>query len=136
MNSRGDNGANERHTGDVAPGAMDTTQQSIWSSIRSYIVGFLLAGALTAASFYVAPTGLIWTPAIPVALAVLAVAQVGVHLIFFLHITTAPDNTNNTLALAFGVFIVLLVFLGSLWIMAHLASRMMPMAGIIAIATQ
>ena len=40
----------------------------------------------------------------------------GVHLVFFLHITTAPDNTNNVLALAFGVFIVFLVIVWSLWI--------------------
>ena len=37
---------------------------------------------------------------------VLAIAQMGVHLVFFLHITTGPDNTNNVLALAFGVLIV------------------------------
>jgi cytochrome o ubiquinol oxidase operon protein cyoD len=58
---------------------------------------------------------------------VLAVAQIGVHLVFFLHITTAPDNTNNVLALAFGVLIVALVIGGSLWIMDHLNDRMMPM---------
>ena len=58
------------------------------------------------------------SPSIPVALAVLAIAQMGVHLVFFLHITTGPDNTNNVLALAFGVLIVLLVIAGSLWIMA------------------
>ena len=39
---------------------------------------------------------------------------------FFLHITTGSDNTNNVLALAFGVLIVALVMIGSLWIMAHL----------------
>jgi len=27
----------------------------------------------------------------------------GVHLVFFLHVTTGPDNTNNVMALAFGV---------------------------------
>ena len=47
-------------------------------------------------------------PGIAVALLVLAVAQMGIHLVFFLHITTAPDNTNNVLALAFGVLIVCL----------------------------
>jgi cytochrome o ubiquinol oxidase subunit IV len=57
----------------------------------------------------------------------LAVAQIGVHLVFFLHITTAPDNTNNVLALAFGVLIVALVIGGSIWIMDHLDERMMPM---------
>ena len=44
----------------------------------------------------------------------------GVHLVFFLHITTGPDNTNNVMALAFGVLIVALVVVGSLLIMADL----------------
>jgi cytochrome o ubiquinol oxidase operon protein cyoD len=58
-------------------------------------------------------------------LVVLAIAQMGVHLVFFLHITTAPDNTNNVLALAFGVLIVFLVVVGSLWIMTDLNGSMM-----------
>ena len=57
----------------------------------------------------------------------LAVAQMGVHLVFFLHITTGPDNVNNVMALAFGVLIVMLLIGGSLWIMAHLNHNMMPM---------
>ena len=56
----------------------------------------------------------------------LAVAQMGVHLVFFLHITTGPDNTNNVLALAFGVLIVTVVVAGSLWIMTDLNESMMP----------
>jgi cytochrome o ubiquinol oxidase operon protein cyoD len=63
----------------------------------------------------------------PIALAVLAIAQMGVHLVFFLRVTTAPDNTNNILALAFGVLIVTLVVAGSLWIMSHLDHNIMPM---------
>ena len=51
----------------------------------------------------------------------------GVHLVFFLHITTAPDNTNNVLALAFGVLIVGLIVFGSLWIMGNLNHNMVPM---------
>jgi cytochrome o ubiquinol oxidase operon protein cyoD len=62
-----------------------------------------------------------------VALVVLAIAQMGVHLVFFLHITTGPDNTNNVMALAFGVLIVVLVIVGSLWIMTNLNHNMMPM---------
>ena len=77
--------------------------------IQGYLIGLALAVLLTAASFCVVHTDLIWGPAIPVALIVLAIAQIGVHLVFFLHITTAPDNTNNVLALAFGVLIVALV---------------------------
>ena len=99
-------------------------------SIRSYVIGLALAAALTVASFASRPTQLIWAPAIPVALVVLAIAQMGVHLVFFLHITTAPDNTNNVAGAGLRRFIVLLIFAGSLWIMAHLDARMMPMSGI------
>ena len=83
--------------------------------------------AADGASFFVAGTHLVWQPSIPIALVVLAIAQMGVHLVFFLHITTGPDNTNNVLALAFGVLIVFLVIGGSLWIMANLNHNMMPM---------
>jgi cytochrome o ubiquinol oxidase operon protein cyoD len=63
---------------------------------------------------------------------VLAIAQMGVHLVFFLHITSGPDNTNNVLALAFGVLIVILLLGGSLWIMANLNhNMMMPMDQIV-----
>ena len=47
----------------------------------------------------------------------------GVHLVFFLHITSGPDNTNNVLALAFGVLIVFLVMVGTIWIMAHIEQQ-------------
>ena len=71
-----------------------------------------------------AHTSLLWVPGVPLGLAVLAIAQMGVHLVFFLHITTGPDNTNNVLALAFSVLIVTLVVAGSLWIMANLNENM------------
>jgi len=95
--------------------------------VGSYLVGLGLATLLTVVSFFIARTTLVWEPSIPVALAVLAVAQMGVHLVFFLHITTGPDNVNNVMALAFGVLIVLLVMFGSLWIMAHMNHNMLPM---------
>jgi cytochrome o ubiquinol oxidase operon protein cyoD len=83
-----------------------------------------LALVLTITSFWVANTSVLWTPGVPAGLAVLAIAQMGVHLVFFLHITTGPDNTNNILALAFGVLIVFLVLAGSLVIMANLNENM------------
>ena len=98
--------------------------------MRGYLVGLVLATVLTVASFTVAGSQIVWGPALPVALIVLAIAQMGVHLVFFLHITTAPDNTNNALALAFGVLIVLLLIGGSLWIMANLNHNMMPLGEI------
>jgi cytochrome o ubiquinol oxidase subunit IV len=86
----------------------------------------ILAVVLTATSFWVANTSLLWGPGVPLGLVVLAIGQMGVHLVFFLHITTGPDNTNNVLALAFGVLIVTLVIGGSVWIMANLNANMMP----------
>jgi cytochrome o ubiquinol oxidase subunit IV len=113
---------------DRAPG--DTSvptdrEESRLSGTLIYTIGLVLAGLLTATSFWVANTTLLWAPGIPLGLAVLAIAQMGVHVVFFLHITTGPDNTNNVLALAFGVLIVTLVVAGSLVIMANLNGSMM-----------
>ena len=84
---------------DRAPGAGEDGTD-VGAAIRSYAVGFLLAALLSVASFYAAGSGLIYGPAIPVALVALAIGQMGVHLVFFLHVTSGPDNTNNVLALA------------------------------------
>jgi cytochrome o ubiquinol oxidase subunit IV len=110
---------------DVAPG--DEAEGGVAQRVLGYVVGLGLAILLTITSFFIAGTDLVWQPSIPVALVVLAVAQMGVHLVFFLHITTGRDNTNNVMALAFGVLIVVLVVGGSLWIMANLNHNMMPM---------
>jgi cytochrome o ubiquinol oxidase operon protein cyoD len=110
---------------DIAPGDEPSVDHA--ENIGTYLVGLGLATLLTIVSFFVARTTLVWHPSIPVALIVLAIAQMGVHLVFFLHLTTGPDNVNNVMALAFGVLIVLLVLTGSLWIMWHLNHNMLPM---------
>ena len=112
---------------DRAPGFEPRDAHDIGVAIGGYLVGLALASGLTIASFYLAASNFLWGPSIPVALIVLAIAQMGVHLVFFLHITTGPESTNNVLALAFGVLIVFLVIAGSLWIMANLNGHMMPM---------
>ena len=111
---------------DAAPGDQEAGEHSIAVGVRNYLIGLTLAAGLTVASFWVASgTSLIYAPGAAMALAALAVGQMGVHLTFFLHITTGPDNTNNALALAFGVLIVGIVIGGSLWIMYHLNINMM-----------
>ena len=95
------------------------------SGLFIYTTGLILAVLLTATSFWVANTSLLWGPGVAMGLVVLAIAQMGVHLVFFLHITTGPDNTNNVLALAFGLLIVFLVIAGSVWIMNDLNHNMM-----------
>ena len=107
---------------DVAPGA---PHNNIMSEVVAYVIGLALALILTGIAFWVASTSALWGPGIATGLVVLAIAQMGVHLVFFLHITSGPDNTNNVLALAFGVLIVFLVMVGTIWIMAHLNANMM-----------
>jgi cytochrome o ubiquinol oxidase operon protein cyoD len=115
-----------RGGGDAAPGDQQPGEHGIAAGVRNYLIGLALAVGLTIASFWVASgTNLIYAPGVAMALAALAVGQMGVHLVFFLHITTGPDNTNNVLALAFGVLIVGIVIAGSLWIMYHLNINMM-----------
>ncbi len=94
----------------------------------SYTAGLGLAILTTIASFAVAKTDLLWPPGIPVGLVVLALAQIGVHLVFFLHLGSGPDHTNNILALAFGLLIVFLVIAGSYWIIVNTNANMMPLS--------
>ena len=112
---------------DIAPGDEQLDSGGILEGLKGYVIGLGLAVGLTLCSFFLPASGLIYGPTIPVALIVFAIAQMGVHLVFFIHITTGPDNTNNVMALAFGVLIVMLVVIGSLWIMANLNHNMMTM---------
>ena len=123
----GDGHDGSRHGADTAPGDQPLSGDDVASGIQGYLVGLGLATLLTLTSFAIAKFGIVWAPSIPVLLIVLAIAQMGVHLVFFIHLTTAPDNTNNVMALAFGTLIVILVIGGSLWIMANLNANMMPM---------
>ncbi len=111
---------------DSAPGD-EADAADIARGFRGYLVGLFLAAVLTALSFWAEGTDLIYGPAIPIAIAALAFAQMGVHLVFFLHLTTSPDNTNNAMALAFGVLICVIIVFGSAWIMFRLNHNLMPM---------
>ena len=114
---------------DRAPGdasALPDVEKDTPSGVLIYTIGLVLAVVLTAMSFWVANTSLLWVGGVSLGLTVLAIAQMGIHLVFFLHVTTGPDNTNNVMALAFGVLIVGLVVIGSLLIMADLNDSMMP----------
>jgi cytochrome o ubiquinol oxidase operon protein cyoD len=116
----------DRSLEDRTPGV---EQYESTANVLSYTVGLGLAIVATIASFVVAQTNLLWPPGVSVGLIVLALAQIGVHLVFFLHLGSGPDDTNNILALAFGVLIVFLVIAGSCWIIANLNANMtlMPM---------
>ncbi|THD63853.1 cytochrome C oxidase subunit IV family protein [Phenylobacterium sp.] len=94
---------------------------------KTYAVGLGLALLLTGAAFAMAGTTLMTPASIVAGLIVLAIAQMIVHLIFFLHITTAPAHKTNILALLLTFVIILLVVIGSLVIMGQSNGLMMPM---------
>lgn len=98
-------------------------------SLRSYVIGYVLAALLTAAAFglaAVSPQAM--TPASVLAgVCVLAIAQMLVHVIFFMHINTSPQSGTNILAMLMAILIVSLVVVGSIWIMGHLNDHMATM---------
>jgi cytochrome o ubiquinol oxidase operon protein cyoD len=112
---------------DRAPGDIPSEEMRAWvpSEALVYTIGLLVALILTATSFWVANTTLLWPGGVGLGLAVLAIAQMGIHLVFFLHISTGPDSTNNVLALAFGLLIVFVVVTGTIWIVADLNDNML-----------
>ena len=116
--------ADSPHTHHAAQGQPPGIERSQRGSVLSYLTGLGFAIVLTLASFWAADTHLVWQPAVPVLLAALAIGQMGVHVVFFFHISTGPGDTNNFLALAFGIFVVGLVIFGSMLIMSNLDANM------------
>jgi cytochrome o ubiquinol oxidase operon protein cyoD len=102
-------------------------EDDVSTNAQSYLAGLALAILLTLASFGLARTHLVWGPGMPVLLAVLAIAQMGIHLVFFMHVNATEEGENTALALGFGIFIVFLVVFGSLVIMNNLSSVMPTM---------
>ena len=93
---------------------------------RSYLVGLVLALALTAIPFALVQFRLAGTTATVVAIALAALVQVVVHLRFFLHIDFHRTPRENLLALFFAGFLIFVMVGGTLWIMFDLHYRMMP----------
>ena len=111
-------------TARVTPGTNNDQQHD---TLRSYLIGYAAAAILTIAAFAAAESGALTPASVTAAITVLAIGQMLVHLIFFLHISTTPNQRTNILAFAVTMLIVLLIVGGSLWIMGHLQSNMMPM---------
>jgi cytochrome o ubiquinol oxidase operon protein cyoD len=93
-------------------------------SRKSYITGFLLAIALT-----VVPFGLVMSHSsvgTPLIIAVFALAQIGVHVVYFLHVNRSEEQRWNLMALVFTAIVVCIILGGSIWIMHNLYANMMP----------
>ena len=94
-------------------------------TLGSYSFGFILSVVLTAASFSaVMIPGVVPHDLMVPVLIVLAVVQMFVHVYFFLHLSAAPDQRWNVNAFAFAVMTVIILVIGSLWIMSNVNYNM------------
>ncbi len=106
------------------PGTHEEGGHGSW---RIYVVGFALAALQTVLAFAVASTDILTHDSNVAAIACLAIGQVLVQLIFFIHLSTSADSSVNIAAAIYVVMVIALFVLGSIWIMGHLNANMMPM---------
>ncbi|MCP3023475.1 cytochrome o ubiquinol oxidase subunit IV [Cupriavidus basilensis] len=94
-------------------------------SVKSYVIGFVLAVILTVIPFKLVMGGTLEASTTLAVILGLAVVQIVVHLIYFLHLDSSSEQRWNVMALAFTALILLIVVAGSLWIMHNMNANMM-----------
>ncbi|WP_398501181.1 cytochrome o ubiquinol oxidase subunit IV [Variovorax sp.] len=97
------------------------------STFKGYMTGFVLAVILTAIPFWLV-MGKVLDNKSTTALIILgfAVVQIVVHMVYFLHMDTKSEGGWNMLALIFTLVLVVITLAGSLWVMYHMNTNMMP----------
>ncbi|HBF28122.1 cytochrome o ubiquinol oxidase subunit IV [Rhizobium sp.] len=116
------------HAHDHGHGHHHGGHQASHGSYKSYMTGFILSVILTAIPFWMVMTGAIENKAL-LAGAVMAIGavQIVVHMVYFLHMNTKSEGGWTIMALIFTIIIVVIALSGSLWVMHHLNTNMMPM---------
>jgi len=96
-------------------------------SLKGYMTGFFLAVVLTAIPFWLVMGKVIPnSQTLAVVILTFAAIQIVVHMIYFLHMDTKSEGGWNMLALIFTLVLVVITLSGSIWVMFHLNSNMMP----------
>jgi cytochrome o ubiquinol oxidase subunit IV len=113
------------HSGHDDHGAHE--DEGIHISLKDYAVGFLLSVILTAIPFLLV-MGKVFEKSSTTALVILgfAAVQIVVHMIYFLHLNTRSENGWSMLSLIFTAVLVVILLSGSIWVMYHLNTNMMP----------
>ncbi len=100
------------------------------ASRGTYLAGFVFSVVLTALPFWLVMTHAIADPRITAAIVVgSAFVQILVHTLCFLHVNSRAEGGWTLMAYVFTAVLVLICISGSLWIMHHLNTNMMPMPG-------
>ncbi len=95
-------------------------------TFRGYVTGFILSVILTAIPFGLVMAGVFDAQSTAVIVLVLGVIQIMVHTFCFLHVNSKSEGGWTMMAMIFTVVLVLITLSGSLWIMYHLNTNMMP----------
>lgn len=100
------------------------------SSMREYVIGFVLSVILTAIPFWLVMANVIEhrTTAVLV-LGGFAVVQILVHMVYFLHMNGKVEGGWTMLSTIFTVVFVAIAIAGTLWVMFHMNTNMMPSHG-------
>ena len=93
---------------------------------RSYLIGFILSVVLTAVPFWLVMTGVLTPAATAITVIAMAVVQILVHTICFLHVNTRAEGGWTLIAYVFTAVLLVIMIAGSVWIMYHLNTNMMP----------
>lgn len=93
---------------------------------RDYVVGFILAVILTVIPFWLVMNRPLEAGPTIAIIMIFAVVQVVVHMVYFLHMTPSQEGGWTFTTLIFTLIVVVIMLAGSLWVMSHLHSNMMP----------
>ena len=98
-------------------------------SFKGYMTGFILSVILTAIPFWLVMAKVIPDNKVTAVIVVgFAVVQLLVHMVYFLHLDTTSEGGWNMLALIFTAMLLVIMFAGSLWVMYHMNTNMMPVS--------
>lgn len=98
-------------------------------SLRGYLTGFVLAAILTVIPFWLVMGHVIANkPLLILAILALAVVQIFVHIVFFLHLDTRSESGWNMMTFIFTAVLVIIVLGASIWVMYAENANMMPMS--------
>ena len=93
---------------------------------KGYLIGFALSVVLTAIPFWLVMAGVLAPQLTGLIITAFAVVQIVVHMVYFLHMDTKSEGGWNMLALIFTLVLVVITLAGSLWVMYHMNTNMMP----------
>lgn len=103
-------------------------EEEYHGTFKGYMTGFVLAVILTAIPFWLVMGKVFQNSAVTAGiLLALGAVQIVVHMVYFLHLDTKSQGGWNVMALVFTLILVVITLSGSIWVMYHMNTNMMPM---------